>query len=53
MSEIRRKSTLQPEADRRAREWADQIPDEEEAPSYEPTYRDGTLKNECWNQEDY
>ena len=32
------------------KEWADEIPDEEEAQpeSYEETYRDGSMKNECW-----
>ena len=31
-------------------EWTDDIPDEEEdpEPGYEPTYRDGSAKNECW-----
>lgn len=37
--------------DQRAREWADEIPDEEEVPAetYEETYRDGSAKNECWS----
>ena len=37
--------------ERKARDWADAIPDEDEPASdaYEPTYRDGSLKNECWN----
>ena len=37
---------------KRAEEWTDDIPDpeEEERPEpYEPTYRDGSAKNECWN----
>lgn len=40
--------------ERRARDWVDTIPDpEDDRPSpYEPTYRDGTVKNECWDQED-
>ena len=30
-------------------EWTDEIPDEEEQETeYEPTYRDGSAKNECW-----
>lgn len=37
--------------DLREKEWADEIPDEEdERPeAYEETYRDGSAKNECWN----
>ena len=35
--------------DEKAREWADTIPDDEQSDDYEPTYRDGSLKNECWN----
>ena len=34
---------------KKEREWADEIPDEEEQePKYEPTYRDGSARNECW-----
>ena len=36
------------------KEWSDEIPDpeEEERPEpYEPTYRDGSAKNECWADE--
>ena len=37
---------------KKEREYADQIPDEEETSSpYEPTYRDGSAKNECWSEE--
>ena len=34
---------------RKEREWADTIPDEEESrpEPYEETYRDGSAKNEC------
>ena len=36
-------------------DWSDHIPDPEEdddaASPYEPTYRDGALKNECWREE--
>jgi len=36
----------------KAREWADEIPDEEEQEpaEYEQTYRDGSAKNECWGE---
>ncbi|MBQ7183651.1 MAG: hypothetical protein IJR97_06655 [Clostridia bacterium] len=36
---------------RREMEWADRIPDEEEERRgpMEETYRDGSLKNECWD----
>ena len=35
--------------DQREKEWADEIPDEEETDTaYEPTYRDGSAQNECW-----
>ena len=35
--------------DRREKEWADEVPDEETLPEpYEETYRDGSAKNECW-----
>ena len=41
--------------ERREMEWADRIPDGEEdrRGSCEETYRDGSLKNECWNGGDY
>ena len=38
-----------------ARDYADAIPDDsdhdeaDQNNDYEPTYRDGSLKNECWN----
>ncbi len=37
-------------ADQQAKEWSDDIPDEEEErpDPYEPVYRDGSAKNECW-----
>lgn len=37
--------------EKKAAEWSDAIPDpEEELPEpYEETYRDGSAKNECWN----
>ena len=37
--------------EKKAAEWADDIPDpEEEMPENdEETYRDGSVKNECWN----
>ena len=36
--------------DRREKEWADQMPDEDNTmpEPYEETYRDGSMKNECW-----
>ena len=36
---------------KKEREYADEIPDDEEEredEAYEPTYRDGSAKNECW-----
>ena len=46
MSELRK--------ERKAAEWADDIPDpEEERPDpWEETYRDGSARNECWKNED-
>ena len=37
-------------ADQREKEWDDEIRDEEEErpEPYEPTYRDGSAKHECW-----
>jgi hypothetical protein len=37
---------------KKEREYADEIPDEEEeVPSpYEPVYRDGSARNECWGE---
>ena len=40
--------------DQKAQDYADAIPDETgEGEDYEPTYRDGSLKNECWNDGSY
>lgn len=41
-------------ADRQARDWSDEIPDEEERQPepYEGTYRDGSAKNECWGSKE-
>lgn len=38
---------------KKEREYADEIPDDEETeqPEYEPTYRDGSAQNECWGGE--
>ena len=42
-----------------ARDYADAIPDDtdqddiEQSDDYEPTYRDGSLKNECWDDRGY
>lgn len=36
--------------DEKARDYADAILDDSDQNNdYEPTYRDGSLKNECWN----
>ena len=39
----------------KAREWADEIPDEEDdrTEPYEETYRDGSAKNECWGDREH
>ena len=41
-------------ADQEEKEWSDEIPDiEEEWPDdREETYRDGSAKNECWQDQD-
>ena len=42
-------------ADLKEKEWADSIPETgtDDAPEpYEETYRDGSAKNECWNDRD-
>ena len=37
---------------KKEQEWADRLPDTEEQPEeYEETYRDGSMKNECWREE--
>ena len=37
-----------------ARDYADAIPDDSDQDNdYEPTYRDGSLKNECWDDRAY
>lgn len=54
MSEERRsarKPVSQRERERRAEEWADREREDSREP-YEQTYRDGSLKNECWRSED-
>ena len=34
--------------------WADELPDpEEETNETEPTYRDGSVQNECWAEDGY
>ena len=40
-------------SDQREKEWADEIPDEEnERPEpYEGTYRDGSARHECWESD--
>lgn len=38
------------EKEKKALDWSDQIPDPDEGDEgYEPTYRDGSAKNECWD----
>ena len=38
----------------KARDYADTIPDDSDQDNdYEFTYRDGSLKNECWNDRGY
>ena len=38
------------EKEKKALDWSDQIPDPDERDEeYEPTYRDGSAKNECWD----
>ena len=45
------KNMSERKTDRKEKEWSDEIPDEEEVQPepYEETYRDGSAKNECWN----
>ena len=39
--------------ERQARQWTDQIPDEDAPePLERETYRDGTLISECWGERD-
>lgn len=47
MSEVRKQEQL-----RKAEAWADHDRDDDTAEPYEQTYRDGSLKNECWRSED-
>ena len=39
--------------DQREKKWSDDIPDEEEElpEPYEDTYRDGSAKHECWEND--
>ena len=34
-------------------EWADAMPDEDGRDDCEPTYRDGSVQNECWAEPGY
>ena len=36
--------------EKKEQDWSNEIPDEEDdhQEPYEPTYRDGSAKNECW-----
>ena len=40
-------------SDQREKKWSDEIPDDEEdrPEPYEETYRDGSVKNECWEND--
>ena len=50
LSRIEAVSSIPFSAEKKSIEWADAIPDEDERPSpYEPSYHDGSVKNECWN----
>ena len=42
-------------SEKRERDWNDDIPDEETnlPDPYEETYRDGSVKNECWGERPY
>lgn len=35
--------------DKKAQDYAEAIPDESGSEGYEPTYRDGSAKNDCWD----
>ena len=39
--------------ERKEKDWTDEIPDEEDSlpEPYEETYRDGSVKNECWGEQ--
>ena len=39
--------------DRRERDWGDRTEDNSGHENREDTYRDGSLKNECWNSGGY
>ncbi len=42
------------EKEKKSLDWSDRIPDPDEADEgYEPTYRDGSMKNECWDDRSY
>ncbi len=44
---------IDPKTEKKAEEWSDEIsdPEEEYPEANEQTYRDGSVKNECWNGE--
>ena len=39
--------------DKKAQAYTDAIPEDTGDADYEPTYRDGSLKNECWDDRAY
>lgn len=41
------------ERDGKALAWADGMAEEDAEEGWEPTYRDGSLKNECWNDREW
>lgn len=47
-------SEYDPRRKRKAEDYADRDRDDQSSDrdAYEPTYRDGSAKNECWRQDD-
>lgn len=45
---------MDPREEKKEAEWSDSIPDPEETlpEPYEETYRDGSVKNECWPKDE-
>ena len=33
-------------------EYTDDLPEEQEDDAYEPVYRDGSARNECWSRDE-
>ncbi len=54
MTEKKRKTGEAAEAEKKARAYADNIPaEEDESPEEEAVYRDGSARNECWNDSEW